>query len=412
VNENINGIAAAGAGFIHRFEKGIWYLAIIGFINSVGFSLSLPYVALYLNQERGIPMTLVGVLIMVTGLLSASMQLMSGALCDRFGRRPLLIFSLAGGTLMFALMAALIEITAPVWCIILVYAGLRASIMMANPAIQSMIVDQCPRERLTEANGLIRIGGNLGWAVGPALGGFLLVSLHYSWLFGAATLMRAAALVFALVVIKESFSGCHEHFAIRSIFQAGQDRSFVNFTLLCLMLFLAMGQMSTTLSVYTVERIGFTSAMYGSLLTLNGLMVVVLQYPVTRMLQHVTRKTAMIMGSILYAAGYFCMSFAGPYAMALVAMAIITLGEITIAPTTLAIVGEISPATWRGRYMGFFGLSETLGVSAGPLIGGILLDTFPDGNISIWGPIAGVALVAAAGFVLWNPHKGFTKRVG
>jgi hypothetical protein len=73
VNENINGIAAAGAGFIHRFEKGIWYLAIIGFINSVGFSLSLPYVALYLNQERGIPMTLVGVLIMVTGLLSASM---------------------------------------------------------------------------------------------------------------------------------------------------------------------------------------------------------------------------------------------------------------------------------------------------------------------------------------------------
>jgi MFS family permease len=71
---------------------------------------------------------------------------------------------------MFALMAALIEITAPVWCIILVYAGLRASIMMANPAIQSMIVDQCPRERLTEANGLSRIGGNLGWAVGPALG--------------------------------------------------------------------------------------------------------------------------------------------------------------------------------------------------------------------------------------------------
>jgi MFS family permease len=120
----------------------------------------------------------------------------------------------------------------------------------------------------------------------------------------------------------------------------------------------------------------------------------------------------MIIGAILYATGYFCMSFAGPYAMALVAMSIITLGEITIAPTTLAVVGEISPATWRGRYMGFFWLSETLGVSAGPVIGGILLDTFPNGSISIWGTIGGVALAAAAGFVLWNPHKRFIKRVG
>jgi MFS family permease len=405
-------VSSSGAGFVRRFEPGIWYLTIIGFINSVGFSLSLPYVALYLNQERGISMTLVGILIMSTGLISAGVQLASGALCDRLGRRPLLIFSMAAGTLMFGLMAVFIEITAPVWAIILAYAGMRAAIMTANPAIQSMVVDQCPRERLAEANGLVRIGGNLGWAMGPAIGGFLLVTLHYSWLFGAATLMRAAALVFALVVIKESFSGCHEHITMRSIFQAGHDRSFVTFTLLCLMLFLAMGQMSTTLSVYTVERVGFSSAMYGSLLTLNGLMVVILQYPVTRALQHVARKTALIIGSCLYAAGYLSMSLAGPYPVALASMAIITLGEITIAPTTLSVVGEISPPTWRGRYMGFFGLSEVMGVSAGPLLGGILLDTFPEGNVSIWGTIAAVAVFAATGFAFWNPCKGVKKRVG
>ena len=395
--------------FIRRFKPGIWYLTIIGFINSAGFSLSLPYVALYLNQNRGISMVVIGLIILLTGLVSTVIQLASGTFCDRIGRRPLLIASMVSGTVLFGLMAYLIEITAPVWIIVLTYTGVRGAIVMANPAIQSMVVDQCPKDQLPEANGLLRIGGNLGWAAGPALGGFLLASLHYSWLFGAATLMRAVALVFAVLMVKESLIGYQEHLKLSTIFQAGQNSSFLIFTLLCLLLFVAMGQMSTTLSVYTVERAGFSDAMYGSLLTLNGLMVVALQYPVTRTLKHFSKKSALMLGSFFYALGYFSMSMVGPYGIALAAMAVVTLGEMTIAPTTLALVGEMSPPTWRGRYMGFYGLSETLGVSAGPLLGGVLLERFPSGRVSIWGVIAGTALLAAVGFYLWKPFK---KRIG
>ncbi len=368
--------------------------------------------ALYLNQDRGISMTVVGAIILLTGLCSAAVQLASGALCDRIGRRPLLIASMMSGTALFGVMALLIEADAPVWAIISIYTGVRCAIVMANPPIQSMIVDQCPRERLAEANGLVRIGGNLGWAMGPALGGFLLATMHYSWLFGVATLMRGVALVFALVMVKESFLGCREHIELRSIFRAAEDRRFLSFTLLALLLFVAMGQMSTTLSVYTVERAHFTDAMYGSLLTLNGLMVVVFQYPVTRALQRATKKTALILGSCFYAVGYFTMSFVGAYPVALMSMAVVTMGEMTISPTTLSVVGELSPPTWRGRYMGFYGLSETIGVSTGPLLGGILLDGFPHGSFSIWGVIAGAAILAAIGFSLWKPYRVSGKRVG
>ena len=69
---------------------------------------------------------------------------------------------------------------------------------------------------------------------------------------------------------------------------------------------------------------------------------------------------------------------------------------------SLAVVGEIAPPAWRGRYMGFFGLSETLGMSAGPLVGGILLDSFPAEPYFIWGTIALIACIAAAGFYRWN----------
>lgn len=401
----ITNAQSASLGFVRRFKPGIWYITIVGFINSAGFSLSLPYVALYLNEDRGVSMTVVGLIILITGMISAAVQLYSGALCDKFGRRPLLIASMASGTTLFGVMAFLIGITAPVWAIVLAYTGVRSAIMMANPAVQAMIVDQCPREKLAEANGLVRIGGNLGWAAGPALGGFLLSSLPFSGLFGVATAMRGVALVVAIVLVKESFKGCSEHVTLRSIFKAGQDPTFLAFTLLCLLLFLAMGQMSSTLSVYTVERVGFSSAQYGSLLSLNGLMVVALQYPVTRALGRISKKSALILGSCLYAIGYFSMSLVGPYPVALAAMAVVTMGEITIAPTTLAVVGELSPATWRGRYMGFYGLSETLGISTGPLLGGVLLDGFPSGRVAIWGTIAAAALSAALGFALWGPRR-------
>jgi MFS family permease len=81
---------------------------------------------------------------------------------------------------------------------------------------------------------------------------------------------------------------------------------------------------------------------------------------------------------------------------------IITLGEISTAPTMLAVVGKMAPSGHRGRYMGFYGLSETIGVSTGPLLGGILLDNFVSNGMAIWGIIGLVALLAGFGFFLWG----------
>ena len=82
-------------------------------------------------------------------------------------------------------------------------------------------------------------------------------------------------------------------------------------------------------------------------------------------------------------------------------MAIITTGEIIHAPVTLSVIGELSPEDQRGRYMGLFGLSQTIGIAFGPLFGGILLDAFPSDPKLVWAPIALVALISAIGYFLW-----------
>jgi MFS family permease len=383
-------------------KPGVWLITITGFLNSAAFSISLPFISLYLHENRHVSMTVVGLIILLGGALSAVVQLYAGALADRLGRRPLLVASVIASGALYAVMGVLIGITSPIWLIVGVYTLVRCALMMQRPAIQAMVVDLCPRERLVEANGILRIGQNLGWAFGPALGGFLLVSIPYSWLFGVAALISTAMIFFVFSSIKETCQLTDEKITLSGVFAAARNRPFLMFVMFCILLFLSMGQMSSTLSVFAVDRVGFSLAQYGSLLTLNGLIVVAFQYPVARLVSKFRHSTSLVVGSCFYALGWFVMGLVGSYALALAAMTLLSIGEIIVAPTSLAVVGEYAPPGKRGRYQGFYGISETLGVSVGPFMGGVLLDAFTSSGLAIWGVIGALALLSAAGFGFWG----------
>jgi MFS family permease len=398
----ITGIRSKGKAFVNRMEPGVWHVTITGFLNSAAFSITFPFIALYLNQDRHIPMTVVGLIILFSGIASALVQLYAGALSDRMGRRPLLIISVISSAFLYVVMAVLIGISANVWLIVVMYTLVRCSLMMQRPAIQAMIVDICPREKLVEANGILRVGQNLGWAFGPAIGGYIMVFIPYSWLFAIAAAISGAIIFFVFSSIKETFSAVQERITLSGIFSASRNRPFLIFTLLCILLFLSMGQIGSTLSVFSVERASFSLEQYGFLLTLNGLLVVALQYPVARLISGMRHSLTLAVGALFYALGWALMGMVGSYGLAVITMVIVTLGEITIAPTSLAVVGEYAPPGMRGRYQGFFGISETLGVSLGPFIGGMLLDAFVGNNFAIWGTIGAFAVIAALGFFLWG----------
>lgn len=386
----------------NRVPAKVWLIAIIGFLNSASFSISLPFIALYLHDDRHLSMSMVGLIILGSGIASALVQLYAGALSDRLGRRPLLIASVAASATLYTGLAFLVGASAPIWLIIAFYTLARCSLMTQRPSIQAMIVDICPREQLVEANGILRIGQNLGWAFGPALGGYLLASSPYSRLFIVAALISLAIIFFVFSSVKETFQGTAEKITLGRIFSAGRDRPFLLFVLLCIMLFLGMGQMGSTLSVFSVDRAGFSPEQYGSLLTINGLLVAALQYPAVRLTKKMRHSLVLAAGGFFYGLGWVVMGFVGAYHIAISAMLIVTLGEVVIAPTSLAVVGEHSPPGMRGRYQGFFGISETLGVSLGPFLGGILLDVFPKSNLSVWGIISCLIFLAGIGFLFWG----------
>jgi len=390
-----------------RFPPGVWLVTLIGVLNSAGFSISLPFLSLYLYQQRDIPMTVVGLFILGSGIIAASAQMVAGMLSDKFGRRPIILASMALAAALFIVMAFLINRVAPVWTIIAAYVLVRCGLMAARPATSALIVDLMPKARLAEGYGLLRMGQNLGFGFGPAIGGYFWAVTSYGWLFGAAAAITIVGLAITFFKLKESYSGSNgEQVNFQAVLSTARDRTFLGFTVISVIAFMGLGQFISTLSVYTVDRVGFSTVQYGSLLTLNAILVVLLQYPAARWVNGFSRATALFLGMAVYTVGYLFMGFVGPYGLAVIAMAIITLGEITFSPVSMAVVGELSPRNWRGRYQGFYGLAETMGISLGPTLGGALLDaTAPDGQLSVWLPIATVILLAGLAFYVWGKRQ-------
>jgi MFS family permease len=191
----------------------------------------------------------------------------------------------------------------------------------------------------------------------------------------------------------------------RSTLAVSGDRPFLVFAIVSIILALSIGHLGSTLSVFTVDRLGFSTEQYGLLLTTNGLLVVLFQVPVTYLVRKISKPAGLILGTLLWAVGYFSIGWIKTFGWALFSIGMITAGEVTFSPISSAVVAESAPADKRGRYMGFFALSQTVGTSLSPLFGGVLLDRFPTEPQLLWGIIASVGIVAAAGFYTWGRMK-------
>jgi MFS family permease len=274
-----------------------------------------------------------------------------------------------------------------------------------GPASQAYIADVTTEERRLSAFGLLRMGGNFGWALGPALGG-VLAQIDYSYLFFFTALCMLAAFFVLHFFGRESLvqeqKGPSKNTGIKDIFSVVKDTHYLVFTIICLVIFTVWGQLVSPLSIYTVNRIGITKLQLGFLFSVNGFMVAFLQYFITHLIPQKKVLSALWIGSLVYAAGYFSVGFAGGFYFLVFSMAIITVAEMIITPATQSYASIIADPGHRGRYMGFLSLSQTLGWAFGPLIGGIMLDTFQGENFYIWTIVAGIAVLAAVGFLVFK----------
>jgi len=385
--------------FIGRYDHRLWILAGGWAVSALGFSLAIPFLSLYFHSVLGLSLTAIGLYFGVAAMVRAVFQTFGGELSDKLGRHRIMVLAQFFRTITFFLIAFAIRQEWGFYAVgglVLLNSAFGA---LFQPSANAAVADLVEKNRRTEAYALVRAMDNLGWAIGPAVGGFL-ADNSYEILFilsGFVTLISCVIIGIFLRGIR-SGKGSERPFSPKDMLSIVNDRLFFRHFILLFFLYLVIAQMIGPLSLYVVDLKGLPKSQLGMLFTLNGLLVAFLQIPVTRFLKPYRLTSQMILGALIYMAAFFVVGLTGQFAVLIIAMILITIGEVCVSPPGLALAANLAPPDRLGRYMGMYGFASVAGWSLGPLLGGVLLDlTAPDYFI-MWSIIAALALAAAMGF--------------
>ncbi|GAB4431032.1 MAG: MFS transporter [Anaerolineales bacterium] len=390
-----------------EYPRTFWTLILITFIDRVGGSMLFPFFALYLTKRFDIGMTQVGVLFAAFSVSSFVGSMLGGALTDRFGRKGIIIFGLIASSLSTLAMGFVNSVA--YFFVIAVIVGLLAD--TAGPAHQAMLADILPEKQRAQGFGIFRVAFNLSFVIGPAIGG-LLAARSYLLLFitdAVVSLITAALFVRFIPETKPERSPDEPQESMAGSFvgylRVLRDGTFMLFLGASLLMALVYMNMNTTLGVFLRDVHSIPEAGYGGLLSLNAAMVVLFQFPITRKIENLPPLLMMALGSLLYAIGFGMYGFVSTVAFFVLAMVILTVGEMIVAPVGQALVAKFSPEDMRGRYMAVFGFSWAIPFAIGPYLAGLVLDNLEPHWL--WYAAGVVGLLAVAGF--YGLHRSTEK---
>jgi len=343
----------------HEYPRIFWVVIAITFIDRIGGALLFPFFALYITSKFSVGMTDVGVLFAAFSVSSFAGSAIGGALTDRFGRKGVIIFGLIASSFSTVAMGLINSFQA--FFFLALFVGILTDV--AGPAHQAMIADILPEEKRTDGYGILRVAVNLSVVIGPAIGGFL-ATRSYLLLFLSDAVISLLTVFLIAIFLPETKPQTHPDAPKQTVASsfAGYGQVFRNAAFMLflgavmLQVFTYMN-MNTSLGVYLRNEYGTPESGYGLLLSINAAMVVLMQFPITRRIKKYPPMLMMAFGTFLYVIGFSMYGYVATYTLFIVAMVIITVGEMIVSPVAQALVATFAPEYMRGRYMAVSGVS-------------------------------------------------------
>ncbi len=366
---------------------------------SAGLALSFPFFALYLHKVRGIPMDMVGAGLSLVLGVSALAQAWGGELADTLGNKPVMVGALFLRTICVGAMAWAIEDGWGYPALVGLHAAGGFFGHFFDPALRSWLAEGTAARDRVDAYARLRVVVNAGWAIGPAIGG-LMAERSYTGLFTASAAACAGCLILvawgipAGAPVRQS-----EGFSLKPLVAAARDRRYLEFCAYGVIIAAVMAQLVVSLSVHSVSFAGLTEREVGLLFTVNALVVVATQTAITGRLRRSRITSALAVGSLFYALGFGAVGFARGFAAMALAVVVVSIGEVIVSPGLTALAANMAPDKFRGRYLGFQGLTQSAGFALGPLLGGAALRYLsPHWVAGPWIMVGAAGAVAGGGF--------------
>ena len=378
-------------------------LVLATFIDRLGSFLLFPFFALYITARFSVGMTQVGLLFTILSAGSIVGSMIGGALADKFGRRLLILFGLVVSGIGSIFMGIIDDLFA--FYILAAVLGILGD--FGGPARQAMVVDLLGKEKQAEGFGILRVAVNLSAVIGPILGG-IIVAQSYLFLFIADAVSSIITAIVVFIVIPETKPEKKDDKAEETVMktlvgykEVLKDAQYVLFLAVSAITVLVYMQLNSTLSVFLRDVHNFPAWKFGFLLSTNALMVVVLQFWITRKVSKYAPMKVMAVGTLLYMVGFGMYGFISEEYLFFTAMIILTIGEMIEMPIAQSVAASFAPEDKRGRYMAAFGFHWAIPNLFGVLLAGVVIDTL--GPNWVWYFAGILSFISAVGF--WMLHN-------
>ncbi len=365
------------------------------FIDLAGFGIVLPLLPYYAES--------LGASSLAIGLLSTSYSLMQflftpiwGRLSDRYGRRPLILLSLAGsclGFLVFGLARNLLILFAA-----RMVAGIAGAII---PTTYAYIADITPPEGRAKRMGMVGAAFGLGFILGPAIGG-LLAPYGYDKPAFLASAMAGANMIFAYFQLPESLTAEIRGRARQQLMDLRMLLGTLRHPrigLLLILLFVvtfAFSNMEATFGLLNAHLYGLSARQTGYLFTYIGILLGLVQgIIVGPLVRHMGEKICMSLGTLSMVFGLTLLPFAPNIPSYCGIIAFIAFGNGINHPSISSLLSRHSGVDEQGGIMGIAQSMSSLGRILGPIWGG-----YSFGSIGVRSPFVSAGLFMGLAFLL------------
>jgi MFS transporter, DHA1 family, tetracycline resistance protein len=369
------------------FTKPIAIIFVTILIDLIGFGIMIPVLPYYvkLPEFHASPFE-IGMLFAVYSLMQFIFSPILGGLSDKYGRRPILFFSLLG-TCVAALITGL---SATLW---MVFIGRMLDGMTGGniSTAQAYIADVTTKENRAKGMGLIGAGFGLGFVLGPIIGGFLSrFGTHVPFFFVSALAFANAISLYFFLPESRKFSENNNlvrRGRVAELLSSFENPRFGITVLLYFLVVVAFSMMTTAFAQYTMFRFDYDANQNGFLFGYIGILAVIMQGGLFGVLvKKFGESRLIVIGCVLLVASFAAVPYVGPLSGGLTALLIgiacFSIGNSLSSPALTSVASKESAEDSQGKALGTLQSAASLARAIGPAMTAFLLNDSITENIS------------------------------
>lgn len=371
-------------------SKEIWFMALTMLINRAG-AMVVPFLSLYLTNFLEFSLENVGWIMSCYGFGSVAGVFIGGKLADKIGYYKVMYMSLLGTGLIFFG----IQFITDFYSLCIGVFTLTIVADMFRPAVWVALDDYSEEDNRTRSVTLIRLAINLGWSMGPAIGGLLITYMSYQSLFwvDGLTCIIAGIVIIRFLRQKSQVTTKHKQASLPKLSPYKDGRYLIFWFAMFLIAFTFM-QYFSTIPLYYSQRLGMDEDGIGLMLAMNGLLIFLLEMPIVHALEKGKLESLKIVigGCFLLVLSFLVLNIGAYIGLAIIGIIFMTFGEMLGFPFSNSYALDRSKLGNQGSYMAMYSMSFSVAHILGPNIGMQFSAKF--GFESTWYLMAGICLVA------------------